>query len=190
MLEEVLKRFPSSRLINRQTFTGMTGTIAAGLASGGCVCAARYPADGVGKTLLYRLHLHYVCLGVFTAPITAGRSLVLARGSGADPSGGSALSVFDADTIAAVAGSQLLAGRIATTGALTVTGITFETAPRARMLLAHAGSAGNDYDEIWDLSRDPVVLAPGELFGLRAGQAFDAGGSWQLSVKGEAVELG
>ncbi|MEY4548245.1 MAG: hypothetical protein RL685_4440 [Pseudomonadota bacterium] len=187
---DALNRFPSSRLVNRQTFSGTTGTMAAALASGACVCAARYPSAGVGKTLLHRLHVHYVCLGAFTTPVTAGRSLILQRGSGGDPSGGNALDIFDADTIAAVNGSELLAGRIATTAALTVAGITFEAAPRARLLLAQAGESGKDYDEIWDLSEDPMVLAPGQLWGLCAGQLFDAGGSWQLSVKGEAIELG
>src|SRR5262245_33827531 len=99
---QALSRFSSSRFVNRQQFTGLTGTMAAGLANAGCVCAARYPATATGKTLLHRLHLHYVCLGAFTTPVTAGRSLLLKRGAGADPGSGTTLSIADADTIDAV----------------------------------------------------------------------------------------
>lgn len=189
-LQDHIDRYPHNRFINRQTICGQTGTMAAALASGAAILAARYPAAGLGVTLVHRIHVHYVCLVAFAVPLTAGRGLVLVRGAGADPSGGGDLTNVDADAIAAVDGSALLAGKVATTAALTVAGITLETSPRARMLLAGAGNAGNDYDEVWDLSDNPLVLAPGKLFAVCAGQLFDATGTWQASITADAVEVG
>lgn len=174
-----------------QSFCGSTGTMAAALASGGAMFVARYPAAATGLFMPAVLHVHYTCLANFTTPVTAGRRLALHRGSGADPSGGSSIEVVpdisDAylqsiTGIGSVEAQQLLTGKVATTAALTVTSITFDTPSRARMSLAHAGLAGQDYDELWVLNG--FALGPGELFGIRAGQAFDAGGTWQASVKG------
>jgi hypothetical protein len=171
------------------SFDGVTGTMAAALASGAAVFAQRFDealADGVVQ--IDWIHLHYVCLVAFTAPVTAGRALVLKRGASAtaDPAGGAATTHMGDE----LGGSGGLAGRVATTGALTMTGITLESAVRRRLLLAHAGAAGNDYDEIWSFADDPLYLSPGESIALVAEQAFDAAGTWQLSVTGHATLVG
>lgn len=168
-----------------QGFSGITGIMAAALASGGSVFVGRYPLAATGQLLVHWIHLHYVTLGSYTTPVTAGRHLAIQRGSGADPSGGTDIDVVRNRSAGA---ETLLTGKVATTGALTVTSITYETPVRARLLLAQAGNAGNDYDEIWAFD-NTLILAPGQLFGIRAGQLFDAAGTWQLNVKGGASEL-
>lgn len=170
-----------------QRIGGVTGTIAAGLASGSAVFTARYPAAGLGRVLVRWLHLHYVCIAAFTTPVTASRRLALQRGSGADPSGGAAGIVSRDQSDPAT--ETAMVTRIATTGALTMTSVTLETDSRERMLLAHAGASGQDYDEIWDMRDDPMVLLPGQLLAITAPATFDAGGTWQLSVKGSCVEV-
>lgn len=172
-----------------QLVTGITGTMAAGLASGACAWAFRYPLAATGKLYVERIHQHYVCLGGFTAPITAGRRLALFRGFGADPAGGASLDVVRKCSSEAV--ETLVSGKIATTAALTTTGITFESSPGRRLLLAHAGVAGASYDEEWRFDgagADSEPLLPGELFGGLAGQAFDAGGTWQLNLSIDVAE--
>jgi hypothetical protein len=160
-----------------QTLSGFTGTMAAGLAANSTVFAARYPATETGYGLLKWIHLHYTCLLSFTVPVTAGRRLTLKRGPGADPSGGTALDVARDLSSSTEA---LWTGQVATTTGLGGS-LTYEAAGRRRLMLAHAGSAGVDYDEIWTFD-DPFVLLPGEICGIVAPATFDAVGTWQLSV--------
>lgn len=173
-----------------QSFSGVTGTMAAALASGGTVWAYRYPAAATRRLFFPRLHPHYVCLGSFTAPVSAGRQLQLVRGAGADASGGTALDTRRHQSN--VSAENLGSGRIADTAGLTTSGITFESVPFRRMLLAGAGVQGDQWDEVWDYDGDdspPLILLPGELFALRAPAQFDAAGTWQLKVDGCAVEI-
>jgi len=169
-----------------QTISGVTGTMAAGLAADAAVCGIRYPLAATAKAAVLWLHLHYVCIGAFTTPVTAGRRLHLIRGSGGDPSGGTALSISrDQSDLT----ETLLTGQIATTAALTMTGVVFTSEEvKHRMLLAHAGASGASYDEIWRF-KNPQILLPGQLLAITAGATFDAAGTWQLNVKGEAVEF-
>lgn len=168
-----------------QVFSGNTGTMAAGLVSGAHVLTARYPMAATGRFYLTWLHVHFATIVAFTTPVTAGRRLALRRGSGADASGGNALDVSRCQSDAT---ETLLTGRVADTAALTVTGITLETEARAQLLLAQAGNAGADYDEIWRFD-DPLVLLPGQLFAVVAGATFDAGGTWQANFKGGGFEV-
>src|SRR3972149_4070731 len=78
-------------LYRGQSFAGFTGTIAAALAASSTVFAGRYPLAATGKYLLKWVHLHFTCLVSFTTPVTAGRRLSLKRGSGGDPSDGTAI---------------------------------------------------------------------------------------------------
>jgi hypothetical protein len=184
ILEHTYKHGPQ----RGQTFSGVTGTMAAALANAATVCAVRYPLAGTRRFALTWLHLHYVCLGAFTVPVTAGRRLALRRGAGGDPSGGTDLDVVRNQSDISATNEAVVTGQISATAALTMTGVTLETAVRMRMLLAHAGASGNDYDEIW-APADPLILLPGQLAAITAGQVFDAAGTWQLSVKGGGVEL-
>jgi hypothetical protein len=169
-----------------QGFSGMTGTMAAALANAAAVFAARYPLVATHRFLVQWIHLHYVTLVGYTVPFTAGRSLICKRGSGGDASSGTDISVVRNQSD--LTSENLLTGQVATTGALTMTSVSFETPVKARLLLAQAGNAGNDYDEIWTFD-EPFILLPGQLLGILAGQAFDAAGTWQLSVKGGGVEV-
>jgi hypothetical protein len=169
-----------------QSFSGYTGTMAAALGAGTTVFALRYPAAAVGVLIVHWMHLHFTCLGTFTAPVTAGRRLALRRGAGADPSSGTAI---DAVRSKSDGVEPLITGQVATTAALVTTGITWEAASLARLMLSHAGTAGLDYDEMWRPDDPLAILKPGELLGILAPAAFDAAGTWQLSVKGQAVEV-
>jgi len=76
--------------------------------------------------------------------------------------------------------------RVASTGALTVTGITFETVNLAEMTLTHVGAAGAYYESIYEIStrNHPVELTAGELIAVRVGaNAMDAAGTWQLGIE-------
>lgn len=179
-------RFYKSAPFAGQTFSGVTGTIGAGLASGGAVAVLRY--SGTKKFALSWLHVHVATIVAFTTAVTAGRRLHLRHGTGggswdASAAGGSAL---DASRNLSSGAETLVDGRIASTGALTVTGLTFGDV-KARLLLAQVGNSGSDYDEIWRFD-DPLILLPNEVLGLVAGAAFDAGGTWQANIKGGGFE--
>lgn len=169
-----------------QTVSGVTGTMAAGLAADAAVAAFRYPVAATAKCAVLWLHLHYVCIGAFTTPVAAGRRLHVIRGSGGDPSGGTALDVSRDESDLS---ETKLTGQIATTAALTMTSVVFTNeVPKGRMLLTHAGASGASYDEIWRWE-DPQILIPGELLAVTAGATFDVVGTWQLNLKAEAVEF-
>lgn len=173
-----------------QSFSGITGTMAAALALGGTVWAYRYPAAATRRLFIPRLHVHYACLASFTAPVSAGRQLQLVRGAGADASGGTALDTRRHQSN--VSAENLGSGQIATTAGLTTTGITFESVPFRRLMLTASGIQGDQLDEVWDYDGDdspPLILVPGELVALRTPAQFDAAGTWQLKVDGSAVEL-
>ena len=72
--------------------------------------------------------------------------------------------------------------RIASTGALTVTGVTYETDPLATISLAHVGAAGAFTEWVWDANQHtPIVLQPGQLLALRNPVAMDAAGTLYLN---------
>jgi hypothetical protein len=171
--------------VRGQSFAGFTGTMAAALGAGSVVFAARYALAATGKLFVPWMHLHYTCLAAFTTPVTAGRRLALRRGAGGSPTTGTAIDVTR--DVSDENAESLLTGQVATTGALTMTGVTLETPTRARLMLSQAGAAGVDYDELWTFGG--FSLLPGELFAILAPAAFDAAGTWQLSVKGEAFEV-
>ncbi len=185
-----------------QAGSALTGIVAA--AAEGTVWTLRYPETTVlpGKSTretkrLYvqRIHVQYVTLTAFTTPVTAGRALRLVRGApttvtASNPSGGAAYVMVHKRSDDAT--ETLGVGRVATTAVLTTTGITFETAPMQRMLLAQAGNSGNSYDEAWrfdGVEADPIYLLPGELLAIATDSAFDAAGTFQLQVDVDAVEV-
>lgn len=175
---------------NNYTVAAKTGTIAAAAAAGAAVFAMRVNPGSSKKAYINLLKLRFTTIVAFTTPVTQTRSLVITRGAGAATSGGTAITaVAQKDTAygasqfdAAVGGDT----RIASTGALTVTGITWETVNLGELTLAHVGSAGNFYEAVYefDLRNHPVELNPGELLGVRVGpSAMDAAGTWSLGVE-------
>lgn len=185
-----------------------TGTVAAGLAADGVVWTLRYPESVAGvlspgagaanakKLYVGRIEVVVTTVVAFTTPVTAGRHLKLVRGTGpagtADPSGGAAWtparkrSDLDANVEA------LGVGRVATTGALTTTGFTFEANAIRRLPLAGAGASGAVASASWIFDgrqAAPVVLLPGQVLALAAGATFDAAGTWEMFVDVDFAEV-
>lgn len=179
-------------------YAGMSGTVAAALAANSSVFAMRLsPAAGSVVAYINRLRIQFTCIVAYTVPITAGRRLALFRGAGAAASGGTGIlsgNVVPKDTAYAASQFDLASGgdiRIATTGALTVTGITYETEPTALMTLTHAGTAGAYAERIYEMSvlhGHPIELHAGQLLAIRNPVVMDAAGTWQVSVEVEWYE--
>lgn len=182
--------------------SSMTGAIAAALAINSPVFAMRLDAGAGGiRAYIDSVRLQYTTLVAFTVPVTAGRRLALYRGSGAATTGGAGVAIaVKKDTVfSPLSEFDLAQGgdiRIATTGALGVAGITWEAEPIAIMTLSHVGAAGNHAEAIFEFGAGKsaeLVLQPGQVLGIRAPQAFDAAGTWQLGVNvqwREAVAYG
>lgn len=177
------------RSIRCYTLAGSSGTIAAALAANSSVLALRMsPGAGELKAYITRVRLMVSTIVAFTTPVTAGRRLGLYRGAGAAASGGTAVADFTqkdgsspASQCAAAQGGD---ARIATTGALTVTGITYETQPIVEVPLTHVGAAGAfaDFSFEFDMLPHPIVLSAGQLLAVRNPAIFDAAGTWQLTA--------
>ena len=176
---------------NAFSLSSITGTIAAALGANSSIFAMRLdPGAGNKKAYIERIRITFTCIVVFTTPLTAGRRLAIYRGSGAAASGGTALATVakkhsasgDSEVEAAAGGDA----RIATTGALTITGITYETNEFATMSLVHVGNAGNFFEEVFEFNASEsaaIVLEPGQLLAIRNPAAMDAAGTWQASVR-------
>lgn len=168
----------------------ITGTIAAALAANSAVFAMRLDTGSLLRAFIDSIEIQFSTVAAFTTPVTAGRRLALYRGSGAAASGGTAIATaapkstaFAASEFDAASGGDM---RIAATGALTVTGITFEAAPLAVASLTHVGAAGAYLEQEWhfDVRRSsPIQLEPGQLIAIRNPVAMDAAGTWTLSVQ-------
>ncbi|MEN9885763.1 MAG: hypothetical protein RL758_341 [Pseudomonadota bacterium] len=175
---------------NNYVVTGKTGTIAAAAAAGACVFAMRLDPGSTKKAWIDMIKLRWTTIAAFTAPVTATRSLVITRGSGAATSGGTSIaaatkkdSLYGASEFDVALGGDL---RIATTGALTVTGITWESTNLAEATLIQVGAAGGYVELVYEFSNrnHAVELNPGELLGVRVGpSAMDAAGTWVLNVE-------
>ena len=145
--------------------------------------------------MIDRIRVQYTTLVAYTVPITAGRRLALFRGSSSSPatSGGAAVDPNPPKRLDMGASMFDSAGggdhRIATTAALTVTGVTYEAIPEKIMQLSHVGAAGNFFETIFNFNEHPLTIRSGEVLALRAGQIFDAAGTWQVSVMAEWREM-
>lgn len=160
------------------TMAGSTGLVAAAITAGSSVFAMRMNTGSV-VGYIDRLRLSFTTITGFLAPITNGRALGIYRGSGASPSGGTSMSAVKKDT--ASASSALVAAAMASTGALTVAGITFETTAIRTLPLASAGTAGafEESEYVFDY---PLVLRPGEVLAIQNPVTMDLAGVWQMTV--------
>jgi hypothetical protein len=170
----------------------LTGTIAAALGANSSVFAMRLDPGTSRRAFIERIRLQFTTIVAFTTPITAGRRLALFRGSGAASSGGTSIATaVPKHTTADTSEFNVANGgdiRIATTGALTVTGITFESDPLRLLSLVHVGAAGAYIEQSWEFrsgEAQPIQLDPGQLLAIRNPVAMDAAGTWQLSVNAE-----
>lgn len=177
--------------------SSVTGTMAAALGANSSVFTMRLDPGASVKAYVQRIRLQYTTIVAYTTPVTAGRRLALFRGSGAASSGGTSLALTGAEKDSTLASSEcaLAQGgdtRIATTAALTVTGITYETDPFRILTLSHVGAAGAFIEQLWEFHETecaPLVLSPGQLIGLRNPAAMDAAGTWQLAVNIDWFEV-
>lgn len=169
--------------------SAVTGVVGAALAANSSVFAMRLDPSSARLAFIERIRLQYTTIVAYTTPLTAGRRLALFRGSGAATSGGTAITTSVTKNTASAASEFNTAQggdmRVATTGALTVTGITFEADPIRTMSLVHVGNAGNYAEMLWEFHASecaPVVLQPGQVLAIRNPAAMDAAGTWQLVV--------
>ena len=175
---------------NHYTFAAKTGTVGAAVAAGGAVFAMRLNPGSSKKAFVDSIKLRWTTIVAFTTPVTQTRSIVITRGAGAASSGGTALAVATKkDTVYPISQFDAAAGgdaRIASTGALTVTGITWEATNLGELTLVHVGAAGAYLEHTYEFAvrNHSVELNPGELLGIRVGaSAMDAAGTWSLGVE-------
>ena len=188
--ENALKVTDSPPAGSYYAIAAKTGTVGAAIAAGGAVYVQRVNPGYSGKIYIDRMRLRYTTIVAYTTPITQTRSIVVKRGAGAAASGGTSLAnAAKKDTGYSASNCDVATGgdtRIATTAALTVTGITFETVNFAEMTLAHVGAAGAYQEALIDLTNargHPIELNAGELIAVTVGaSAMDAAGTWSLDV--------
>lgn len=174
----------------------ITGTIAAALAANSCVFAMRMdPGAGGKKALIRNIRIRFTTIVAFTTAVTAGRRLAIYRGSGANTAGGTSVPVatpkdtdYSASEFDVASGGDM---RISSTGALTVTGITFETAAMRVLPLTNLGTAGSSQEFLYafDSRSHPIELNPGQLLAIRNPVAMDAAGTWQLAIDVDWAEV-
>lgn len=172
------------------TVATKTGTIGAAAAAGAAVFAMRLDPGYSGKAWIESIRIRWTTIVAFTTPVTATRSLVITRGSGAAATGGTAIAAntkkdtsYPASQFDTAEGGDT---RIATTGALTVTGITWETTNLGEMTLIQSGTAGSFYEAVYEFSvrNHEIELNAGQVLGIRVGpSAMDAAGTWVLGVE-------
>lgn len=173
------------------TVVAKTGTLAAALTAGSAVFAMRLdPGASTKKAWIESIKLRWTTIVAFTTPVTATRSIVITRGSGAATSGGTSIPVATKkDTTYGASEFDVSLGgdiRISTTAALTATGITWESANLGEVPLIHVGAAGGYTEAIYEFSNrnHPIEMNAGEILGVRVGPSnMDAAGTWVLSVE-------
>lgn len=176
-----------------------TGTVGAALAANSCVFAMRLDPSSALNAFIYRVRVTFTTVVAFTVPITAGRRLEIYRGSGATPSGGTAIALA-VPKRASNSNSEFnssLGGdiRVATTAGLTMTGVVFtgaDVSPLRVMSLAHVGAAGQFAEVIFEFADgetgQALQLEPGQLLCVRNPVAMDAAGTWQAAVQVDWTE--
>lgn len=189
-----------------QAGSASTGTIAATASSNDKFWTLRYPeitpmpgaSPYQGKRLyVQRIVVQWTTIVTFTTAVTAGRVLHLHRGAptagtASNPSGGSAFNMVRKRSDTTSTDEVLAVGRVASTGALTTTGLTFETNAIRTFNAVDLGTSGNSKTVEWRFDgvvADPIYLLPGEVLAIAAGQNMDAAGTFQLVVDVDAVEI-
>jgi hypothetical protein len=177
-----------------------TGVVAAAAAAGAAVFTLRTDPTGGKSAYIYRVVIDYTTQVAYTTPLSAVRSLVVSRGSGAAASGGTSLDTFISykDPGAAVSEAVIANGgdvRIATTGALTVTGITWQVPQflQCHLGASAVGAAGGTKRCEWatngDQNMHAIELDAGNVLGVRVGpSAMDAAGTWIAAIGVEWCE--
>ena len=181
---------------DRYSQGNITSTMAAALGANSTIYAMRFNPSSSKMVRIHRIRLLWTTVVAFTVPVTAGRRLGVFKGTGAAASGGTSLGVSPKrDTNSPSSQCDIAQGgdqRIASTVALTTTGITYDAQPFKIMTLSHVGSIGNYGESIYEFDDDtggPLILRPGELMAIRNPVAMDALGTWQLGVNVDWTEI-
>lgn len=166
----------------------LTGTMTAGLGLDSTIFAMRLNPTATVVAYIERVRITYVTITGLTAANLASRRLEVRRASAAAASGGTAIATVPAkDSTSATSQFNSANGgdvRVATTGALTVGGISFETVPLlTNEGCVNAGTAGQ-WSGVMEWRQppgevSPFVLNAGELLVVRNALAWDAAGTWQ-----------
>ncbi len=168
------------------SFSSTSGVVTAGQPAAACFVALRSNPSGTLYCFIEKIRLQFTTITAFTTSVSAGRRLSLFRGSGATPTGGTTIVPEQKDSTAAV--SQIAAANnglavISTTGAVGTSNIVWEANPFREMAVTHLGAAGANNEDIYDFAAtSPIILSPGQVLGLRTINAFDAGGTFQISI--------
>jgi hypothetical protein len=170
------------------SYSGSTGTIAAAVAASAPIFAMRNSPTSGEVIYINGIRIKFTTTVAFTVPITQTRQLAITRASGSALAGGTSVATpTPKSTANGVSASALANGgdiRIATTGALTTTGVTLEN-NHITMSLAHVGNAGNTADFFYDFDvyTAPIELQPGQVLVVRNGlTAMDAAGTWSATI--------
>lgn len=173
--------------------TAITGTIAAGLTAGSAVWTYRNPEASTGIIYVDFLRPLTFTITAFATPVTLGRALNLVRltpdaPGTSNPTGGAAFTAVQINS--AGAAEEVGVGRIATTGALTITGFTASASLRTHYM-AFAGGANNGAVNVWAFGaqENSVAIHPGECLALVAHQTFDASGTFHLLAEMSATHV-
>jgi hypothetical protein len=180
-----------------------TGIIAAALTANSTIFFLRLSAAAPVIVVIEKLRIEFVTIVPFTVPITAGRRLSIIRAGGliTATSGGNALAgagqivpknYKDGSNGSWCTNNNAGDIRLASTGALTITGILTETTSFGDMNLTGFGTAGA-YREFEYLISDkyvsPMILLPGQLLAIRNPVAMDAAGTWQAAISVDWREI-
>lgn len=171
--------------------SGVTGIMAAALAANSMIFYMRHDPSSPLKVHVDTIRLHWTTITAFTAAVAAGRRLGLYRATGIPTPGANGVQVNPVmkSTVDPPSEVHTVNGgdcRIATTGAIPTTGLTFENDPLALMSLTHVGAAGAWYERVYELGQSeaaPIILQPGQVLAIRNPVVMDAGGTWQLLVE-------
>ncbi len=176
-----------------------TGTIGAALAANSSVFVMRLAPNAPVAAYIERIRIDFTTIVAFTTPLTVGRRLALVCGSSATVSssgtglaGNSAIVAKDGTAISYFANSNSGDIRIATTGALTVTGIVAQATSLAEFSLTYVGTSGSFREfELGreELDKSPIEILPNQLLAIRNPVAMDAAGTWQMSVTVDWYEV-
>jgi hypothetical protein len=169
-----------------------TGTMAAALGANSSVFVMRLAPNSPVAAYIERIRIDFTTLTAFTTALTASRRLAVVRGSSATASssgtslaGNSAIVAKNGQAISYFANSNSGDIRIATTAALTVTGIVAESTSLAELSLAHIGASGGFRALMLggqELADSPIQILPNQLLAIRNPVAMDAAGTWQMSI--------
>ena len=192
-----VKRYRGSALVSAvpkaagfmlSALTGSIATGAGGLAADSTIFAARFDPTTSLKAHIHRIHITMqISVGTLSAP--PNRALAITRAATADSSGGTNLTTFS-KKLTTDAGSEFDSAnggstRIASTAALTTTGIAFESNPLLIIPTGCCYATGDVMQHTFDFTavqNTPLVIQPGELLTLRTINLYEINSTFIFGI--------